>query len=131
MKGYMTVTDAARLKKVSRQALYLAIQLNRLKAFREGRRWMVFTGDLEEYYSDLWKWIRHSQHQEKIAKCEQQGYYMIGRAAEKIGMLKNTLYYAIYTGNLKSIKRHGKIMVHVNDLMTYHKKHSNRNSPKK
>ena len=45
----VSITEAAKLNKVTRQAIYVAIKLNKLKATKETTRWTINLSDLEDY----------------------------------------------------------------------------------
>ncbi len=48
-KEILSITEAARLNNVTRQAIYVAIKLNKLKAKKEEARWAIHINDLDEY----------------------------------------------------------------------------------
>ena len=48
-KKVVSITEAAKLNKVTRQAIYVAIKLNKLKATKETTRWTISLEDLEAY----------------------------------------------------------------------------------
>ncbi|GHV86256.1 hypothetical protein AGMMS50230_18640 [Spirochaetia bacterium] len=55
MKDYLTVTEAARSLKLTRQAVLYAIKAGKLPAERAGRQWLVKAVDLENaYFINLW-----------------------------------------------------------------------------
>ena len=45
----VSITEAARINNVTRQAIYVAIKLKKLKAKKETTRWTIDLNDLEEY----------------------------------------------------------------------------------
>ena len=47
--GLVSITEAARIHNVTRQAIYVAIKANKLRARKETRRWMIDLADLREY----------------------------------------------------------------------------------
>ncbi|MBM3192289.1 MAG: helix-turn-helix domain-containing protein, partial [Chlamydiae bacterium] len=47
----VTITEAARINNVTRQAIYVAIKQKKLKAFKETTRWTIDIKDLEKYRS--------------------------------------------------------------------------------
>src|SRR5258708_7359314 len=48
-KKIVSITEAARLNNVTRQAIYVAIKLNKLRATKDTSRWMISVDDLMEY----------------------------------------------------------------------------------
>jgi hypothetical protein len=45
----VSITEAAKINQVTRQAIYVAIKLNKLKASKETTRWTIHLDDLEAY----------------------------------------------------------------------------------
>ena len=45
----VSITEAARINNVTRQAIYVAIKQKKLKASKEATRWTINLEDLEEY----------------------------------------------------------------------------------
>ena len=48
-KRVVSITEAARINNVTRQAIYVAIKQKKLKAFKDSTRWTIDLKDLEEY----------------------------------------------------------------------------------
>ena len=48
-KAVVSITEAAKLNNVTRQAIYVAIKLNKLKATKKTTRWTIHVDDLENY----------------------------------------------------------------------------------
>lgn len=51
-REFFSMTEAARKKKVSRQAIYLAIKSGRLPAKKIGNAWVIWKADLANYKPD-------------------------------------------------------------------------------
>ena len=45
----VSITEAARINNVTRQAIYVAIKQKKLKASKDATRWTIHLDDLEEY----------------------------------------------------------------------------------
>ena len=45
----LSITEAAKLSNVTRQAIYVAIKLNKLKAKKDTTRWTISLADLDNY----------------------------------------------------------------------------------
>lgn len=119
MEGYVSVSEAARIKKVTRQAIYLAIRLNRLKAYKHEDRWKVFLVDLKAYDDNRYSRLYHSSIDGEPIFDEEKGYYSVEKAAKMISMHKQKLYYAIRTGVLKASQKKSAWVIHISDLMKY------------
>lgn len=119
MESYVSVSEAARIKKVTRQAIYLAIRLKRLKAYRHGDRWKVFLVDLKAYDLKRFSRVYHSTIDGEPVFDEEKGYFSVHKASAMINVPKQKLYYAIRRGALKAIRKKAALVVHVSDLLEY------------
>ena len=55
MKDYLTVTEAARRLKLTRQAVLYAIKMGKLGTDRAGRQWMVREAEINRaYFVNIW-----------------------------------------------------------------------------
>lgn len=118
MKTYVSVSEAARIRNVTRQSVYLAIKMKRLRAYRHGDRWRIFLMDLQAYQDVRWSRVLSTIDGELIFD-ESKGCISIEKASQMTGIPKQKLYYAARVGKLKS-KRKGKFwVVRVEDLVEY------------
>lgn len=118
MDGYVTVSEAARIKKVTRQAIYLAIRLKKLKAYKYGDTWKVFRMDLKEYDKQRYSRIT-STHNGELIFDDSQGLISIDKAAEMLGIPRQKVYYAARTGKLKAQRKKSAWVIAVEDLFRY------------
>ena len=123
MKSCVSVSEAAKIKKVTRQAIYLAIRLKRLKAYKHDEKWQVFMTDLKEYDAKRFSRIHHSKFNGKLIFDETKGYLSIDGAAKKLGIHKQKLYYAARKGVLKATRKNSAWVIQVKDLFDYQSKH--------
>jgi excisionase family DNA binding protein len=118
MSGYVSVSEAARIKNVTRQAIYLAIRLKRLRAYKHGDAWKIFLVDLDEY--DKQRYSRAiSTFNGELIFDETKGYISMEKASEMIGVPKQKLYYAARTGKLKAVRKRQSWVIKVEDLLAY------------
>ena len=55
MKNYLTVTEAARFLKLTRQAVLYAIKAGKLNAERAGRQWVIQKPEIDRaYFVNVW-----------------------------------------------------------------------------
>ena len=55
MKNYLSVTEAAKHLKLTRQAVLYAINTGKLPAERAGRQWMVHEANIDRaYFVNVW-----------------------------------------------------------------------------
>lgn len=112
----VTVSEAAKIKNVTRQAIYLAIRLKRLKAYRHEDQWKVFLSDLDEYDSHLYS---RSMHSSEPIFDEANGLISVDKAAKLIAVPKQKLYYAIRTNMLKAMRKRAAWVIKMADLLEY------------
>lgn len=123
--GYITVSEAAKIKNVTRQAIYLAIKLNRIKTFRMGATdtWHVCKEELEEY--DETRWDRESKVVDgDLVYDELEGKISIARASRMLNISVGMLYYAHRRGWFPySTKINHAIVLRFKDLAELKKNH--------
>lgn len=119
MEGYVSVSQAARIKNVTRQAIYLAIRLKRLKAYKHEDQWKVFVMDLNQYDQNRYSRLHHSVYEGEPIYDESKGYFSVDKASKMINVPKQKLYYAIRTKRLKAQQKRSSWVVHVSDLLKY------------
>lgn len=130
MESYVTVSEAARIKKVTRQAIYLAIREKKLKAYRHGDTWKVFLLDLVEYDRQRYSRVK-SVFEGELKFDASKGLISIERASQMAGVPRQKLYYAIRTGLLKATRKGSAYVVQVDDLLEYQDAHLKKDFTKK
>lgn len=119
---YLSVTEAAKLKNVTRQALYLAIHSKRLNAYKCNDEYKILMHDLDIF--DKQRFSRQlTRDKGELIFDESKGYISINRACEILGVPLQKLYYAIRTKKLKAIRKRAAWVIHMQDLLQYHKEH--------
>ncbi len=118
MNSCVTVSEAARIKKVTRQAIYLAIRLKKLRAYKHGEKWKVFRLDLDEYDNQRYSRATSTYNGELIFDDE-RGLISIEKASQLVGVPKQKLYYAARTGKLKAERKRASWVVSVKSLFQY------------
>lgn len=117
----MTITQAAKVKNVTRQAIYLAIKEGRLKAYYDqGKLQKVSIEGLLAYESQKCSRMFMEYNGKKIYDGT-KGFMSIVRAAELTGIAKSRLYYSIYNGHLKAERRGTAWVVLLDDVIEYSK----------
>jgi excisionase family DNA binding protein len=126
MSRCVSVSEAARIKKVTRQAIYLAIRVKRLRAYRHGDTWKIFLVDLDEYDKQRYSRATSTVNGELIFD-ESKGYISMEKASEMVGVQKQKLYYAARTGKLKAIRKRNSWVIKVEDLLLYQDEYLTKN----
>ena len=73
-KRMVSITEAARINNVTRQAIYVAIKQNKLKATKDGTRWFIDLTDLEQYRNSKYCRSKSIFEGEKVFDND-KGYY--------------------------------------------------------
>lgn len=122
-KEVLSITEAARLNNVTRQAIYVAIKLNKLKATKEEARWTIHINDLEEYSSNKYSRTKSVFNGELLFDND-KGYFSVNQVADMLGVPPQKIYYATRVGKLKAHRRGAAWVIHMNDVKEYQNKPS-------
>ena len=119
MNGCVSVSEAAKIKNVTRQAIYAAIKLNKLRAYRQNDHWKVFMADLNDYDEKKYSREHHSLHEGKPIYDEKRGLISVDKASKLIEVPRQKLYYAIRANKLKAEKKNAAWVVQISELYRY------------
>lgn len=114
----VSITEAAKLNNVTRQAIYVAIKLNKLKARKETTRWTIHLDDLEDYRKGKYSRTK-SVFQGELLFDNKRGYYSVNQVARMLNVPAQKIYYATRIGLLKAFRKGAAWVVHVDDVKTY------------
>lgn len=114
----LSITEAAKLNKVTRQAIYVAIKLNKLKAKKETTRWTIHLDDLEDYRKQKYSRTK-SMFDGELLFDQNKGHYSVNQAARMLGVPAQKIYYATRIGVLKAHRKGAAWVIHVGDLKEY------------
>lgn len=81
----VSITEAAKLNKVTRQAIYVAIKLNKLKARKETTRWTIHLDDLEAYRKQKYSRSK-SLFNGELLFDNHRGYYSVNQVADMLSV---------------------------------------------
>lgn len=114
-KTTLSITQAADIAKVGRQAIFCAIKKGRLKASKPRYFWEIDPQDLEEYRIHKYSREKMRKNGELVFNTAEGRYsslYVCKVLSEALGRPypTNRLYYMIYSGQLKAHK-HGAAWV--------------------
>lgn len=117
-KKYVSITEAAQINNVTRQAIYVAIKLNKLRAKKEASRWTIHVDDLADYRRQ--KYSREkSTFDGELLFDNLKGYYSVKQVAEMLGVPVQKIYYATRIGRLKAHRRGSAWVMHIEDVKGY------------
>ncbi len=118
----VSITEAARINKVTRQAIYVAIKQKKLKATKKTTRWEIDLKDLELYRKNKYSRSK-SMFQGELLFDNQMGYYSVRQVAEILNVPAQKIYYATRIGQLKAHRRGVAWVMHIDDIEQYRQKH--------
>ena len=119
---FVSITEAARINKVTRQAIYVAIKLNKLKAKKESTRWEIHLDDLEEYRKN--KYSRNkSTYAGELLFDNDKGFHSVRQVADLLEVDPQKIYYETRIGRLESHRKGSAWVIHINDVNEFREKH--------
>lgn len=107
---FKNLKDAAEYSHVTKQAVYLAINLGKLKARKENNRWVVNVADLEEYRLNKYSRDKRKLDGQLIFDVD-KGHFSVLHVSKMLSYeLKRTysmqkIYYLMRMGRLKAFKK--------------------------
>lgn len=126
-KKVVSITEAAKLNKVTRQAIYVAIKLNKLKATKETTRWTISLDDLEAYRRQKYSRTK-SVYNGELLFDNSKGYFSVNQVARMLSVPAQKIYYATRIGLLKAERRGAAWVISNEDLKEYQEKHVQKKS---
>ena len=124
VKKVLSITEAARINNVTRQAIYVAIKQKKLKATKDSTRWMIHLDDLAEYRRN--KYSREkSVYEGKLLFDNEDGYYSVNQVAKMLNVPAQKIYYATRVGLLNAIRKGAAWVMHIDDIRGYKENYLN------
>ncbi len=114
----VSITEAARINGVTRQAIYVAIKQGKLKASKDEARWTIHLDDLELYRRDKYSRTKSMFNGEPLFD-NMKGYYSINQIAKVLNVPPQKIYYATRVGLLKAMRKGAAWVVHMDDVKGY------------
>lgn len=121
----VSITEAARINNVTRQAIYVAIKQKKLKATKDSTRWTIHLDDLEEYRKNKYSRTK-SMFDGELLFDQDKGYYSVNQAAKLLGVPAQKIYYATRVGLLKAHRKGAAWVIHIDDIKGYQENYLNR-----
>jgi len=115
---FVSITEAAQINKVTRQAIYVAVQNGKLPAHKHLTRWMIKISDLEEYKRNKYS-RKKSMYKGELLFDNAKGFYSVNDTAKKLGIKPQKIYYATRIGLLKASRRGSAWVIHIDDALEY------------
>src|SRR3989344_4551071 len=117
-KRVVSITEAAKINNVTRQAIYVAIKQKKLRASKDSTRWTIDLKDLEEYRKHKYSRAK-SMFEGELLFDNTRGYYSVNQVAKMLGVPAQKIYYATRVGLMKAIRKGAAWVIHANDLKSY------------
>jgi excisionase family DNA binding protein len=114
----VSITEAARINNVTRQAIYVAIKQKKLKATKDATRWTIHLDDLDEYRKNKYSRTK-SMFDGELLFDNRKGFYSVNQAAKVLGVPAQKIYYATRVGLLKAHRKGAAWVIHVDDIKLY------------
>lgn len=114
----VSITEAAKLNKVTRQAIYVAIKLNKLKARKETTRWTIHLDDLEAYRKQKYSRSK-SMFNGELLFDNHKGYFSVNQVARMLNVPAQKIYYATRIGRLQAHRKGAAWVIHQDDFENY------------
>lgn len=120
MEKLLTITELAKSKNLSRQAIYLAIKKKNLPALKDGLTWLISTDEFKKYQSLKWNRSK-STYKGKLLFDNEKGTYSLRQVAKMLGVHEQKLYYATRMKYLKASRKGKAWIIDIKDLEEYKK----------
>ncbi len=124
-RKYVTLSEAAKINNVTRQAIYVAIKQKKLRAYKNPTRWIIDIEDLEQYRKMKYSRSK-SMHNGELIFDNKKGFFSIQQASKMLNVPYQKIYYATRIGLLKAARKGSAWVVHVDDLKQYQQNYLNR-----
>jgi Helix-turn-helix domain len=126
----VSITEAARINRVTRQAIYVAIKLNKLKARKETTRWTIHLDDLEAYRKQKYSRSK-SVYKGELLFDNSKGYFSVNQVADMLKVPNQKIYYATRVGLLKAERKGAAWVIHAEDIKGYQDSYLKKKSSKR
>jgi len=124
-KRVVSITEAAKINNVTRQAIYVAIKQKKLKASKDTTRWTIDLKDLDDYRKQKYSRTK-SMFDGELLFDNNKGYYSINQVAQMLNVPAQKIYYATRVGLMKAIRKGAAWVIHVNDIKSYQENYLNK-----
>lgn len=121
----VSITEAARINNVTRQAIYVAIKQKKLRATKDATRWTIHLDDLNEYRQNKYSRTK-SMFDGELLFDSHKGYFSVNQVAKMLSIPAQKVYYATRIGLMKAIRKGAAWVIHVDDIKSYRENYLNR-----
>jgi len=125
----VSITEAARINNVTRQAIYVAIKQGKLKAYKDTSRWTIRLKDLETYRKQKYSRTK-SLFDGELLFDNNKGFFSVNQVAKMLGVPAQKIYYATRIGLLKATRKGAAWVIHINEVNSYKESYLSKKSSK-
>ncbi|USB81325.1 helix-turn-helix domain-containing protein [Chlamydia psittaci] len=125
----VSITQAAKLHNVTRQAIYVAIKQKKLKASKT-TRWEIDLKDLEDYKRNRYS-RKKSLYQGELLFDNDKGCYSVNQVADMLGIPVQKVYYATRTGTMRGERKGAAWVISQSEIDRYKSEYLNKQTAKK
>ena len=124
-KKFVTLSEAAKINNVTRQAIYVAIKQKKLRAYKNPTRWIIDIDDLDQYRKLKYSRTK-SMHEGELIFDNTKGFFSIQQASKMLNVPYQKIYYATRIGLLKAMRKGSAWVVHLDELKQYQESYLNK-----
>lgn len=117
-KKVVSITEAAKINNVTRQAIYVAIKQKKLKASKDATRWTIDLEDLENYRKQKYSRSK-SLFNGELLFDNHKGFYSVNQVAKMLNVPAQKIYYATRVGLMKAHRKGAAWVIHISDIKQY------------
>jgi excisionase family DNA binding protein len=117
-KKVVSITEAAKINNVTRQAIYVAIKQKKLRASKDSTRWTIDLEDLDNYRKQKYSRSK-SMYNGELLFDNQKGYFSVNQVAKMLNVPAQKIYYATRVGLMKASRRGAAWVIHMNEIKDY------------
>lgn len=124
-KKAVSITEAAKINNVTRQAIYVAIKQKKLKASKDTTRWTISLDDLEAYRNQKYSRTK-SMFGGELLFDNGKGFYSVNQVAKMLNVPAQKIYYATRVGLMKASRKGAAWVIHTNEIKHYQENYLNK-----
>jgi excisionase family DNA binding protein len=124
-KKVVSITEAAKINNVTRQAIYVAIKQKKLKASKDATRWTIDLEDLENYRKQKYSRTK-SMFNGELLFDSHKGFYSVNQVAKMLNVPAQKIYYATRVGLMKAHRKGAAWVIHISDVKQYQETYLNK-----
>ena len=121
----VSITEAARINNVTRQAIYVAIKQKKLKATKDATRWTIHLDDLNEYRRNKYSRAK-SLYDGELLFDPNKGHYSVNQVAKILNIPTQKVYYATRIGLMKASRKGAAWVIQAEEVKQYQENYLNR-----